>query len=64
MSKYISDKSVAERYEIGRSTVWHWVSTGRLPKPHKITSQTTRWKTIELDAFDEQNHGGPADGRT
>ena len=58
MNKYISVKSVAKRYEIGRSTVWYWVSTGQLPKPHKISSNTTRWDIEELDAFDKQNHGG------
>ena len=62
MQKYNSDKSVAKRYEIGRSTVWHWASIGRLPKPYRLSSQTTRWLSEDLDAFDKQNHGGPADG--
>jgi predicted DNA-binding transcriptional regulator AlpA len=49
---YLSDKSVAKRYEIGRSTVWYWVKIGKLPKPHKLSSNTTRWKIQELDESD------------
>ena len=49
------DKTVAKRYEIGRSTVWYWLSTGRLPPPHKIGNNTTHWKIEELDEFDGQN---------
>ena len=53
MSKYISVKSVAKRYEIGRSTVWFWVSKGKLIKPYKIGSNTTRWNVDELNEFDK-----------
>ena len=51
---YLSVKSVAKRYEIGRSTVWYWVKIGKLPKPHKLSSNTTRWKIEELDESDKQ----------
>lgn len=49
---YLSDKGVATRYSIGKSTVWYWVRKGQLPKPHKIGENTTRWKISELDDFD------------
>ena len=62
MITFISDKTMAERYEIGRSTVWHWVSTGKLPKPHRLTSQTTRWDLQEVEDFDKRNHGDLPDG--
>ena len=61
-SQYISDKSVAKRYEIGRSTVWAWLAVRRLPQPYKLTPQTTRWLVADLDAFDEQNHRGRPGG--
>jgi predicted DNA-binding transcriptional regulator AlpA len=56
MSKFISVKNVAKRYEIGRSTVWHWVTIGKLPKPHKLGSNTSRWKIEELDEADKQKN--------
>ena len=56
MKKYLSVKSVAKRYEIGHSTVWYWVSIGKLPKPHKLGSNTSRWEIEELDEADKQKH--------
>ena len=53
MKQYISVKSVAKRYEIGRSTVWYWVKTTKLPKPHKFGDNTSRWDVEELDASDK-----------
>ena len=51
--KYLSVKDVALRYSIGRSTVWLWVKTNKLPSPLKISEHTTRWIEHELDAHDE-----------
>ena len=54
MTKYLSVKSVAKRYEIGRSTVWYWVKTHKLPPPIKFGDNTSRWDVEELDASDKQ----------
>ena len=54
MHKYISVKSVAKRYEIGRSTVWYWVKIQKLPPPIKFGDNTSRWNVEELDASDRQ----------
>ena len=51
---YMSVKSVAERYEIGCSTVWYWTKIGKLPKPHKYGANTTRWDSEELDESDKK----------
>ena len=51
-ARYLSVKDVAERYAIGKSTVWYWVSKGRLPNPYKLSENTTRWKLLELDELD------------
>ncbi len=49
MSKrYLSDKSVAERYDVHRSTVWRWVREDpKFPKPVRING-STRWDQDEL----------------
>ena len=41
--KWISDRTIAERYEIARSTVWAWTREGRIPKPVKLSENITRW---------------------
>ena len=46
--KWISDRTIAERYEIARSTVWAWVRAGKLPKPVKIGDNVTRWNSDEV----------------
>jgi len=53
MYRYISVKSVAKRYEIGRSTVWYWVKIQKLPPPIKFGANTSRWDIEELDASDK-----------
>ena len=50
--KFISDKKVAERYGIARSSVWYLVKQGRLPSPTKISANITRWNIETLDAHD------------
>lgn len=57
VKKYLSDKQVASRYGIGRSTVWAWVKDGFLPAPRKLGQRTTRWDSDELDAHEEKSIG-------
>jgi len=52
MAKFISVKSVAERYGVSVPTVWYWVKNGILPKPYKLGRNTTRWSIEELDKAD------------
>ncbi len=51
-ARFISDKKVAERYGIARSSVWYLVKQGRLPSPTKISDNITRWNIETLDAHD------------
>jgi predicted DNA-binding transcriptional regulator AlpA len=41
--RYVSDKALAERYEVARQTIWRWVREGRLPAPVKLADGSTRW---------------------
>ncbi len=52
--QYISDKQVAARYHIGRSTVWLWVKRGILPGPLKFGQRCSRWDTDDLDKHDKK----------
>lgn len=51
---YLSDKRLAERYDVSRATIWRWVKTGSLPKPVKLSPGCTRWRASELQAWEPQ----------
>lgn len=41
--KWVSDKFLADYYEVSRFTIWKWAKNGRLPAPEKIGPNCTRW---------------------
>ena len=50
-TRWISDRTIANRYEIARSTVWAWTRAGKLPKPVKLGENITRWNEDEIERF-------------
>ena len=48
---YSSDKILARYFNITRKTIWIWAKEGKLPSPHKIGSNTTRWCNKEIKQF-------------
>ena len=54
--KYFTDRNIAERYGIGRSTVWYWLSKNQLPQPVKLNG-TTRWRLCDLQEWEENCNG-------
>lgn len=55
--QFLSDKSVATRYDSSRATVWRWVKEGKLPRPIKLTNGTTRWKVSDLETWEAKQEG-------
>jgi len=47
--QWVSDRTIARRYEISRSTVWAWAREGKLPKPAKLSANITRWDNAEVE---------------
>jgi hypothetical protein len=43
-----SDKTLARYFNTSRKTIWHWAKEGKLPRPHKIGVNTTRWSNSEV----------------
>lgn len=50
--QYLSDKTVASRYDTSRNTVWRWTREGKLPKPVRLSNGTTRWKLSDLERWE------------
>lgn len=59
-SRFLSDKSVAARYEFSRASTWRLTKAGKLPKPIKLTNGSTRWKLSDLEAWEAKQEGGLA----
>ena len=56
---YLSDKQVAKKYGIHRTTVWRWVSKGRFPKPIKLSEGCTRWHQGAIEAWEHEKNNRP-----
>ena len=54
---WLTAAQVAERYSVSMPTVWTWAREGKIPKPHKLAENTTRWRLSELDAHDDNQAG-------
>ncbi len=55
--QYYSIKSLGERWEVGRSTIYDWIKAGYLPKPEKIGPHLARFHIDTVHEF-EQSHIG------
>ena len=50
--KYISDKTLADRWEVSRDTIWRWSREGKIPKPRKIGENCTRWDIDDIETHE------------
>jgi len=57
LKQYWSDKDLSERYAVTRITVWRWAREGTLPKPIKLSANTTRWRLSDLESFEAAREG-------
>lgn len=51
---YLTDKQVAERYNVGRATPWRWVQKGSFPKPKVFSAGCTRWKLSDIEKWETE----------
>jgi len=50
---YLSDKQVAARLGVSRVSIWRWAkSLAGFPKPIRLSSNVTRWRLSELEAWE------------
>lgn len=51
---FLSDKQVAARYGVYRTTPWRWIKVDpTFPKPVQLTPGCTRWKLADLEAWEQ-----------
>lgn len=51
--RYLSVKSVAQRFDVSVNTIWRWARNGKFPAPVKF-SGTTRWREKNLIDFENR----------
>ena len=51
---YLTDKQVANRYGVHRTTVWRWVRTGKFPAPKSISDGCRRWADDDIAAHEKR----------
>lgn len=49
---YLTDRQVADRYGVARTTPWRWVQLGRFPHPIRISPGCVRWRLSDLEAHE------------
>jgi prophage regulatory protein len=58
---FLTDRAVAARYSVGRSTVWRWAQHGQFPSPVRLQG-ISRWRLADLLAHEakaaQQGGGG------
>ena len=49
---YLSDKQLAERFSVGRATIWRWIKDQNFPKPIKLSENCTRWRLSDVEQWE------------
>lgn len=47
--RFVSDRFLANRYEVSRATIWRWAKIGKLPPPEQLGANTSRWDLERAD---------------
>ena len=51
---YLSDKQIAEKFGVHRTTIWRWVKEGGFPKPLKLSVGCTRWPEKSIQDWESK----------
>lgn len=50
---FLKDIEAALRYRVSRPTIWRWARNGKFPKPIKLGAGSTRWRSADLEAWEQ-----------
>lgn len=51
---YVTDKQLAQRYGVHRTTIWRWVKESGFPTPIKLSHGCTRWSGEKVEEWDRR----------
>lgn len=51
---YISDKQLAQRFGVHRTTLWAWVRDNGFPPPVRLSEHCTRWRLADVEEFERR----------
>jgi predicted DNA-binding transcriptional regulator AlpA len=51
---FFSDKQIAKRYGVTRTTVWRWVRHNKFPPPVKISKGCSRWPIEKVKEYERK----------
>ena len=55
---FYSDKNLAARYKVTRTTIWYWIKTAGFPAPYHLTPGCSRWREDEIEAWESSRAQG------
>lgn len=53
ITAFLRDTEAAVRYGVSRPTIWRWTRNGKFPKPVKLGAGSTRWRSTDLEAWEQ-----------
>ncbi len=48
---YYSDKQIAQKFGVNKSTIWRWVREKKFPTPVILSARCTRWESSEVEQW-------------
>jgi excisionase family DNA binding protein len=48
--EWMTTDDLSEMFSCSRTTVWRWVKSGALPKPHRLGG-LNRWRRADIEAL-------------
>ncbi len=51
---FFSDRELAKRYAVSRTTIWRWAHAGDFPKSHRLSAGCSRWKQSDLEVWERR----------
>lgn len=57
---YLTDKQLAQRFSVGRATIWRWLKERAFPEPVRLSPNCTRWRVSDVEAWEKRVGGNAA----
>ncbi len=54
MKNFLTDKDIAERYQVSRCSPWRWAKNGTFPKPIRLSPGVSRWELRQVEEHEQK----------